>query len=147
MNNNAPFLFRAIRGAVRRLGRTWFTGAIYLLAFAGYSFYGILWAIRFMQTNKKIQLAVVSFFGILLIAAYGCWWLLMPMGAPGHIVEMKVTSGASLRSIAGSLQKQKVIRWAPALLLWMKAKHTDNRIQAGAEPPGVFVNIFQVARL
>jgi UPF0755 protein len=131
VNSNAPFFSRAIRGGVRRLGRTWFTGAIYLLAFAGYSFYGILWTIRFMQTNKKIQIVVVSFFCILFIAAYGCWWLIMPMGAPGPMVEMKVTSGASLRSIAGSLQKQKVIRWAPALVLWMKAKHTDNRIQAG----------------
>jgi UPF0755 protein len=84
-----------------------------------------------MQTNKKIQIAVVSFFGILFIAAYGCWWLIMPMGSPGHIVEMKVTSGTSLRSIARSLQKQKIIRWAPALSLWMKAIRMDNRIQAG----------------
>jgi UPF0755 protein len=102
------------------------------MGFAGYTFYGILWTIRLMQTTKKTLIIVLAAFtGIMLAIATVAYWALMPMGAMGHIVEIRVTPGASLHSIAQSLERQKVIRWAPALSLWMKVKHTEKRIQAG----------------
>ncbi len=112
--------------------RAWFTGFVYLMAFAGYTFYGILWTIRLMQTNKKFLVGILT--AILVLAAVFAGvvhWLLMPMGAAGHIVELKVTPGTPLRSIAATLEQRKVIRWAPALPLWMKIRGTQKRIQAG----------------
>jgi UPF0755 protein len=124
-------LFRTIQTAVKRIGRTWFTGAIYCLAFAGYVFYGILWVLRFMQTNKIGQIALGVFLFSVFAVAFGCWWLLMPMGQTGTMVEMKVIPGTSLHAIAKTLEKQKVIRWAPGLVFWMKVNRTDGRMKAG----------------
>jgi UPF0755 protein len=115
---------------LRKAARTWFTGFIYIMAFAGYIFYGILWTLRFMQTNIKIFVVVLVSL-LLLIAGTGTSWFLRPMGPIGHIVEMRVTPGTPLHSIAKSLEQQKVIRWAPALLLWMKLNGTEKHIQAG----------------
>ncbi len=100
------------------------------MAFAGYSFYGILWTIRLMQTNKKALVVILSFIVTILLGA-GSYWLIVPMGKIGHIVEMRVASGTSLRSIARTLERQKVIRWAPALVLWMKCSGKERHIQAG----------------
>ncbi|MGB7569309.1 MAG: endolytic transglycosylase MltG, partial [Chitinivibrionales bacterium] len=108
--------------------RTWFTGLIYLLAFAGYLFYGILWTIRFMQTAKK--LVIVSLV-IILLGAAGAYYALFPVGATGGPVDIRVNRGASLRSIALTLEKRKVITWAPALIAWMKCRGMEKRFQAG----------------
>jgi UPF0755 protein len=121
----------AIKPIVRPVVQAWFTGFIYIMGFAGYAFYGILWWIRFMQTHTKALIIGTSFFLLLIIAGGGAFFLLMPMGPPGHIVEMRVTPGATLHSIARSLQQQKVIRWSTALSLWMKFRGTEKRIQAG----------------
>jgi UPF0755 protein len=84
-----------------------------------------------MQTNKIAQIALASFLAGTFVVAFGSWWLLMPMGPAGQAVEFRVTAGTSLRSIAKSLEKQKVIRGAPGLVLWMKVNRTDGRIKAG----------------
>jgi UPF0755 protein len=125
-----PF-YTIIRRVARPIARTWFTGLIYIMAFAGYFFYGILWTIRLMQTNKKALAIGISSLLFVIIAGGGGYVLLSPMGAPGHIVEMRVAPGTPLRAIAKSLEKQKVVRWAPALVLWMKFRGTEKRIQAG----------------
>jgi UPF0755 protein len=121
------FFSRFFRG-LTALYRTWITGLIYLLAFAGYLFYGILWILRLMQTSKKILIAVLL---TAVIAAGSVYYLLCPVGHPGKTVELRVTTGTSLRSIAVTLQKQRVIPWATALILWMKCKGEEKRIQAG----------------
>ena len=117
---------RFIRG-LTAVYRTWITGLIYLLAFAGYLFYGILWILRLMQTSKKILIAMLT----VGITAGSVYYLLCPVGHQGKTVELRVTTGTSLRSIAVTLQKQRVIPWATALILWMKCKGTEKRIQAG----------------
>ena len=84
-----------------------------------------------MQTNKKALVIVLSFFLFVTLAAAGAYFLLLPMGPLKHMVELKVTPGTPLRSIAVTLEQQHVIRWAPALSLWMKFRGTEKRIQAG----------------
>jgi UPF0755 protein len=125
-------LFRQIQRVFRVLTGIWFTGFIYIMAFAGYSFYSILWMVRFMQTNKKIIIVGTVSLLLLFVALCGMTgWLLLPIGPAGHIVEMRVSPGESLRSIAKTLETQKIIRWAPALVLWLKCRNKDKCIQAG----------------
>jgi len=101
---------------------------MYLLAFAGYIFYGILWILRFMQTRNKIVAIPLV---LLLVVAGASYYLLGPTGHGEKTVEFRVTSGTSLRSMALSLKKSHVITSTNALILWMKIKGTEKRIQAG----------------
>ena len=117
-----------IKRLVKNCARTWFTGAIYLLACAGYLFYGILWTIRFMQTAKR--LVIVSLV-IILLGTAGVYYALFPVGTTGGPVDIRVNHGASLRSIALTLEKRKVITWAPALIGWMKCRGMEKHFQAG----------------
>jgi UPF0755 protein len=131
VNKFIAAVLRILHHGFRGITGIWFTGFIYIMAFLGYSFYGILWMVRLMQTTKKIIiLCIVSFLLILSLGALWAW-LVMPLGPSGHIVEMRVSPGTSLRSIAKSLEAQKIIRWAPALVLWMKVNGKEKLIQAG----------------
>jgi UPF0755 protein len=84
-----------------------------------------------MQKTKIGHIALASLLIGIFLIAFGSWWILMPMGPAGRLVEMKISAGLSLRSIAASLEERKVIRWAPGLVFWMKARHMDGRIKAG----------------
>ena len=117
-----------IKKLVQSISRTWFTGAIYLLAFAGYLLYGILWVIRFMQTAKKIMIMIIL---MLLLCAGAGYYVLFPVRAAGTPVDIRVNHGASLRSIASALEKRKVITWAPVLIAWMKFRGMEKHFQAG----------------
>jgi len=112
--------------------RIWFTGALYILAGIGYVLYSLLWVIRFMQTRRKNAL----FIGIpLLIASATCvaaFILAIPPRPDGQDRrDLVVKSGQSLRSVAGVLERGGTIRSARALVLWMRLKGDDRRVQAG----------------
>ena len=117
-----------IKKLVQSISRTWFTGIIYLLAFAGYLLYGILWVLRFMQTVKKIMITIIL---VLLLCAGAGYYVLFPVRATGAPVDIRVNHGASLRSIASALEKRKVITWAPVLIAWMKFRGMEKHFQAG----------------
>ena len=117
-----------IKKAIQSIFRTWFTGIIYLLAFAGYLFYGILWTVRFMQTLHTLIVVCIV---IALLCAGSGYYALFPVRAAGAPVDIRVTRGTSLRPIALSLEKHKVIAWAPALIAWMKFRGMEKRLQAG----------------
>lgn len=110
------------------ISRTWFTGFIYLLALAGYVFYGILWIVRFMQTMNKIGLSILI---TALIIAAGFYYALFPLRQNGATVELTILHHASLRSVARELQNRKVITWAPALIALMKFTGAERHFQAG----------------
>jgi len=122
-----PRSFFKVPEIIKSAGRIWLTGAIYLLAFAGYVFYGILWTVRFMQSRIKLIFLIIP----LPIICILCIYLLCPYSGSDKTVEMRITSGTSLRSIAGNLEKEKVIRWSAPLILWMRCNGTEKSIQAG----------------
>ena len=68
-----PSLTTGGGGMIKKLlwafGRTWFTGALYILAAAGYAFYAVLWTIRFMQTTKRVLIFLCAGCLLLLAAA------------------------------------------------------------------------------
>lgn len=113
---------------MHKIFRTWFTGLVYLLAGAGYLFYGILWVVRCMQTAKKIALLFVV---AVLLSTGGLYYALFPVGPAGEEVDIRVNHGTSLRSVALALEKRKVIAWAPVLIAWMKYRGMEKRFQAG----------------
>lgn len=117
-----------IKRLVKNSARTWFTGMIYLLAYAGYLFYGILWLVRFMQTSKKLLILCII---IILLCAGTGYYVLFPVHPAGASVDIRVNHGTSLRSIALVLEKRKVITWAPALIAWMKYRGMEKHFQAG----------------
>ena len=91
-----------------------------------------------MQTLKK-RIIILAFITLVLTGV--AYFFLGPTGQAATAVEVHVTSGMSLRSIAQTLEKKQVIRWSTALILWMKITGTSKRIQAGlvecAEHEGV----------
>jgi UPF0755 protein len=117
-----------IQKLIHGIFRTWFTGIIYLLACAGYLFYGILWVLRCMQTVKKTAIAIIL---LALLCGGAGYFVLFPVRAPGAPVDIRVIHGTSLRSIALTLEKRKVIAWAPALIAWMKLRGMEKHFQAG----------------
>lgn len=117
-----------IKKAIQSIARTWFTGFIYLLAFAGYVFYGILWLIRFVQTMKKTALIIVV---MALFCAVFLYYALLPTHSQGAAVDLRISHHASLWSVARELQKRKVISWAPALVALMKYTGGERHFQAG----------------
>ena len=121
-------LFSSIPTVCKKIFRTWITGVIYLLAFAGYMFYGILWLLRFMQSLKKKTILIPA---ASIIAAVFVYYILAPVGQNEKTVEFHISPGTSLKFIAQSLEKKHVITWSTALVLWMRLGGTAKRIQAG----------------
>jgi UPF0755 protein len=117
-----------IKKILKACGRTWFTGALYLLASAGYSFYAVLWAIRFMQTTKRLFIFIFTGSLLLLAAAV---YLFVPLHRSQTAIEFTVEKGSSLRSISRMLAKQGVVPSSTAFILWMKVRGEESKIQAG----------------
>jgi UPF0755 protein len=117
-----------IRSIVRAFGRTWFTGALYILAAAGYAFYAVLWTIRFMQTSKRILFFLCAACIVALAAAA---YLFVPLHRSQTTIELTVQKGSSLRSIGRALASQGVVPSSAAFILWMRFRGEEKKIQAG----------------
>jgi UPF0755 protein len=114
---------------LHKTGKIWFTGFLYILAFFGYIFYGLLWGIRIMQRNIRVA-AGVLIIGGLVIAGY-CIYLFAPLQKPGESVTITIVQGAPLRTVARILQNQDIVPSARILRYWIKFKGYEKRIQAG----------------
>jgi UPF0755 protein len=114
---------------ITAIGRTWFTGALYILAAVGYSFYAVLWTIRFMQTTKRLIGILIA--ACLLVLAVGAVYLFVPLHPSNLAIELTVEKGTSLRSIGHTLAKQGIVPSATALVVWMKLRGEEAKIQAG----------------
>jgi len=113
---------------IKRIIRTWFTGALYILAAVGYSFFAILWVVRFMQTTRRLLVFLCAV--ILLLAGTGIY-LFVPLHTSQTPIELTVEKGSSLRSIGRMLAKQGVVPSSTAFVLWMRFRGDESRIQAG----------------
>jgi UPF0755 protein len=114
---------------VKALGRAWFTGALYILAAAGYVFYAILWMIRFMQTTHRwFVFCVVLCF---LVLAAGAISLFVPIHPSRSAIDCTVVKGTSLRSIGTTLARQGVVPSAAVFIAWVKLRGDESKIQAG----------------
>ena len=117
-----------IKKLLRACGRTWFTGALYILAAAGYAFYAVLWTIRFMQTTKRVLIFLCA--GCLLILAAAVY-LFVPLHRSPFPIELTVEKGSSLKSIGRTLAAEGVVPSSAAFILWMKYRGEEKKIQAG----------------
>jgi UPF0755 protein len=115
---------------IKALGRTWFTGALYILAGAGYVFYAILWMIRFMQTTNRLLVFCVVLCSLML-AAVGAAYLFVPIHPSRSAIDCTVVKGTSLRSIGKTLARQGVVPSAAVFIAWMKLRGYEAKIQAG----------------
>jgi UPF0755 protein len=109
---------------VKSLVRTWFTGAIYLVAALGYLFYGTLWTIRLMQ---KLRI----FLFLLVLPVVAAVYLFVPFGATKTPVEFVVEKGATLHVIARKLRREHVVPSSTAFVLWVRLIGVEKKIQAG----------------
>jgi UPF0755 protein len=119
-----------IKRVINAVGRTWFTGALYLLAGAGYTLYSVLWILRFMQTTQR-RIAYIFVFCLLALAAGGVVFLFVPLNPSGAPIEFTVEKGTSLRTIGRTLAPEHVIPSQAVFILWMRIRGQENRIQAG----------------
>jgi len=99
---------------------------------AGYSLFFILKVFRLMSVGKKpliiiggavVAVVVTSFFMV------GAFFL--PFGSDHTPVEMTITTGMAPGQIADTLREQGVVRSSAALILWMRARKMERRVQAG----------------
>ena len=118
-----------IKKIIRACGRTWFTGALYILAAAGYSFYAVLWTIRFMQTTKRM---LIFFCAGCVLPFAAAVYLFVPLHRSQSAIELTVEKGASLRSIGRTLASQGVVPSSTAFILWMRFRGEETKIQAGS---------------
>ncbi|MFP4416621.1 MAG: endolytic transglycosylase MltG [Chitinispirillaceae bacterium] len=70
---------------------------------------------------------------ILFVAAVSAvgYYLLGPMGAEGKALEMIIEPGMSVGRVASLLKSKRVVRSAPALVIWSKLRGYDKQMQAG----------------
>jgi UPF0755 protein len=113
---------------IRALYRTWFTGAIFILAALGYTFYAILWLYRFVLAFKKIFLVILL---VVAATAITAEYVFGPFHVRGKQVEFTIEKGAALRDIARTLRREHVIPSSKALILWVRLAGTEKKIQAG----------------
>lgn len=119
-------LFRAAQG----VARLWFTGLLYVLAAAGFVFYGLLWVLRLIQSMRKI-LFLLLFVAFCVSAAAVWYYIFTPLQPVGEPVEMVVEPGRSLWSVARELEETGVIRSRYALVLWLRLTGNEKNMQAG----------------
>jgi UPF0755 protein len=113
---------------IKSIIKAWFTGALYLLALAGYSFYAVLWTIRFMQTRKKVSAIIAAAFILLIAAAV---YFFVPLHRGGAAIDLTVERGTSLRSIGRTLAQEGVVPSSTLFILWMKLAGEESKVQAG----------------
>lgn len=109
--------------------RTWVTGALYFLGILGYIFYGILWVIRFMQSSKRF--IVIAIIGFILLLSFFATFLFVPFNRSTDTIDFQIQKGSSLKTVAESLKKNKVIPSAMAFVVYVKLTGNDTKIQAG----------------
>lgn len=116
-----------VRNTIRGIGRVWFTGVLYLFAACGYVFYAFLWAVRVLQTMKKVLLTLIMLG--LVVVGLGLWCLFG--GAGGETIDIVVAPGQTLSAVAQELERNDVVCSSVALLAWMKLTGADKKVQAG----------------
>jgi UPF0755 protein len=112
---------------LRALYRTWFTGLLYILAGIGHVVYGILIGMRIMQRRMFVSAILLA----VLAAASAVVYLFIPLRPLGSDLHMSIEKGASLRLVARTLSREKVVPSSRALVLWMKLRGVDTKIKAG----------------
>jgi UPF0755 protein len=124
------------------LYRTWFTGVLYILAFFGYIFYAFLLLYRIMQQRVILSIFSVS---IAVCATLGLY-LFVPMHPQGETVSLTIEKGSSLKRVAADLRQLRVVPSGTVLLVWMKVRGFETRVQAGRHEFREYEGIRQAAR-
>ncbi len=111
------------------IGRTWFTGVLYLLAAAGYVFYFLLYMVRMMQSRKKRFPFVPMIFivSIALLVAL----VVFPFGNRGVEFKLDVDRGMRVATIAHRLKDAHVIRSETAFRILARLTKCDRHILSG----------------
>jgi UPF0755 protein len=110
----------------RLLCATWFTGALYLLAIAGYGLYALLWTYRMMTSRKGLIVIAGA-----IVCATAAAVLLLPRPDTSRTVSLTVAPGQSLHSIGAALRKNRVVRSELLLRAWIRMRGYEKKIQAG----------------
>lgn len=129
----------------RHLSRIWLLGTLFYLFVLGYILYGFFLVIRMTKMIKRTNFL---FFALLLISLLvaNLYYLFFPLGNTDSKVEIIIPRGATVASMADSLKNHKIITSSTALLVWMKLKGTERRIQAGKITCNVGDGVLRAAR-
>jgi len=118
----------ALTKIITKIKKTWFTGALYMLGALGYTFYAILWVIRFMQTAKRLMVAIVL---ILLASIAAGVYLFVPIHVGADPIEMTIEKGSSVHAIGRLLAARHVVPSSAVFVAWVKYCGEEKKIQAG----------------
>ena len=117
-----------IKRVVMPAAYVWLAGVLFLLLIAGYSLYGILWALRYLQTRRRLLYVVCS---VTVIAGGAVYCYFLPLFGHHDKVTIVIPRGYTVRMIADTLYKRDIISSKKALVAWLKVSGIERRIQAG----------------
>jgi UPF0755 protein len=117
-----------LRRCVSRAAYLWLAGVLFLLVIAGYLLYGLLLAVRYVQTRKSLLFVMLA----AAVISAGIFYLyFMPLWGHHERVEMVIARGSTARRIADTLYKRGVVVSSGALVAWLKVSGIERRIEAG----------------
>ncbi|MBN1130736.1 MAG: endolytic transglycosylase MltG [Chitinispirillaceae bacterium] len=122
----------ALKRAIVPVIHLWLAGVLFLLWLVGYAVFGVFWMVRFMQT--RIRMAVVVVAALLLLLAIGAVavrYLFFEWGRSAQSVSVVIAKGQSVRAIADTLLRQRIITAKPPLYAWLRFSGIERKIQAG----------------
>lgn len=111
--------------------KIWLTGMLFIVAVPGYCFYGVLWAIRLMQTKKVFSITLLSVFLVAAVAFFVSVYFLFPSGKLDNKVDIIIHRNTSIKTLADTLEQEQIVRSAKAMRFWLKVTGKDRKIQAG----------------
>lgn len=119
------------RKRLQQLLNLWLNGIVFVLFILGYLLYTSLLIVRFMQKKKTfaVFLALSAVVGLLVTVV--TYQNLRSFGTSHSSISLVIEPNTSLRTIADSLVAEKVITSSHALLIWMRLKGWERKVQAG----------------
>lgn len=121
-----------IRNFIRYFIQLYLNGIIFILFILGYCFLNLLRIFRIMKKSLFFILPVVIL-ALLLTPVYLLFnYFMAPFGNERQqIVEYVIIPKTSLQDAAQFLEKERVIRSAKALRIWMRFNKTERKMRAG----------------
>lgn len=116
---------------LQQLLNLWLNGIVFVLFILGYVLYTSLIVVRFMQKKKILAALLALCVAVVVTVTVVIYQNLRSVGTNHPSITLVIEPHTSLRTIADSLVAEKVITSSHALLIWMRLKGWERKVQAG----------------